>query len=202
MVEVVSAVAAHPEPLHDPPRADVGRYGERHYLVEAEVDKARLERRPARLGRDSPAPERAIEAPADLDCGREMLLERRLGEPHEADERLLADYLDCPEPIAEPLEVGRDPIDERVGSITIEWRREMLHDERIGVQHGKRLAIGLAPPAQDKALRPDLAELHGLSLEQGDGLCGKSLGAPGESEPIGRRRPNVDAFGVDAQRTR
>jgi hypothetical protein len=76
MVEIARRVAVHANPLHHPPRAFIGRHGERDDLIETRLFEPEPQRGCPGLGRVAVAPRIVREPPADLDRRREVRLER------------------------------------------------------------------------------------------------------------------------------
>src|SRR5215467_9231867 len=106
MVEVARLVAAHSEPLHDPPRRLVQSRGEGDDPIEPELLEAVRERSAAGLRRVTAAPVLARQPPAHLDGRREVRLEARPCQADEANETRAAGDLDCPQAPAFRLDLA------------------------------------------------------------------------------------------------
>ena len=97
------AEALHAEPLHDAPRALVGRDGEREDLLGRQIFEAEAQRLARAFRGQAHAPEVPRQSPANLDAGREVGVEDR---PRQADH---ADALAGGSPLrAEEAEAERE----------------------------------------------------------------------------------------------
>src|SRR5579862_2327124 len=117
MLEIVSRISGHSEPLHHPPRRLVERRRERDDLVQVELRESVFECGLTGLGRVAVPPVLAREPPADLDRRREVRLEARTREADEADEARAAGNLDGPQTPALLLEVPTDVLRECVARV-------------------------------------------------------------------------------------
>src|SRR4029453_10694167 len=104
-----------------------------------------------------PPPEFHGETPAHFHARREVRLEGRNRETNEPDERDLAANLDGPQPEAVLLEMRLDSSDHHIALFMGQHTREVFHDLRVGVEPGKREAIGLDPAPQQKTICLNLA---------------------------------------------
>jgi hypothetical protein len=78
---------AHAEALHNVTRTPIFLRGERDDLRQTETTECVIQRGRRGFGRVSAPPILAGETPADLDVGREMRVEARLGQANVADKR-------------------------------------------------------------------------------------------------------------------
>src|SRR5215471_705413 len=121
-----------------------------------------LQRALGSFGRISRAPVAGCDPPADLDARREMRLECRHRETDHS--RKWSHPLDFQGPETEsPL--APVSIDARRQGITLlagKPAREELHHLRVGIELGKRGAVGRLPSPETQPARPDLVNQVGL----------------------------------------
>src|SRR3954468_25081320 len=161
VVEIVGRIVRHPDPAHDRAGAYVGRRGERDELLGTQLAERVGGARERRLGRVPLSPVVGREPPADLDAGREMRVEGRHDQPDEADERRDSRHLDGPGAEAVTREVPLRAPRQSVALPSRERRGEVLHDARIRVHRGERLAILGSPLPQQEARRTQKRRAHG-----------------------------------------
>ena len=148
MVEIVSLIPRHPQLLHHAPRARIRWNRHRHHFLQCQLLEPVPEALARPFGRQSPIPERPVQAPADLHARGEMRVERRPSHADEAGElaRVLQFRGIHAKPVA--LHVRLDAIGQCVAFLWGQTSREELHHARVGIQAAERLAIGVAPPPQ------------------------------------------------------
>jgi hypothetical protein len=95
----------------------------------------------------------AREPPADLDARREVRVELGFGEADEPDERRAAHDLDRPEAPAAQVEQQALVLDQRVALLAAQELREVAHHLRAQRHCCERLAVRVAPPPQEQAVR-------------------------------------------------
>lgn len=88
---------------------------------------------------------------------RELGLEGRDIETHEANEGRAVDDLDRPEAPPSLVEHTALGVDEFVGLTPRQRRQEVLHHFGIGIHLSPRASIGVAPLTQEKALGAELS---------------------------------------------
>ena len=91
------------------------------------------------------------DAPANLNAGRKMRLERGNGKPDKADKPARRPQFGGEQPKSAPLDISLDPIRHCVAFFRRENAREVLHHAGIGVQARKGLAVRGSPFAEDEA---------------------------------------------------
>src|SRR5687767_9754345 len=97
MVEILRWIVCHAEPLHDLAGPPIGRHGIGDDLVELQGVEAEGQRGAGALRCVTVTPVAGREAPADLHAGREVRLEGRNHQAHEARERRDPGYFYGPE---------------------------------------------------------------------------------------------------------
>ena len=150
MVKVVGRVVAHPELLHDPLGAQVGRRREGHELLETQRAEGVSEYRTRSFGGEAAAPVRARQPPPDLDRRRERRLERHRVEADETDEGARRVVLDCPQAPSAPLEGSDDAVGEGIALHLRQRAREVLHHLGVGVECRERCQVAFAPAAKQE----------------------------------------------------
>jgi hypothetical protein len=98
MIEVAVRIVHHPEPLHHGSRAAVFRHREGNHLGQTQPLERESQALEAGFRGEAVAPARPLEAPADLHARREVGLERRSAQAHEANECPACAQLQCPQP--------------------------------------------------------------------------------------------------------
>jgi hypothetical protein len=151
MIEL--ARSHHSDSLHDAFGGKVRRGREADDLLQPQLLKAVPQRRFGCLGRIAIAPSRTCKSPADLDCRKEVRLERRDREPGEPYEASLG--LDRPQAPASLSKTILDAVGEGVALLPTERGRKMLHDYWISIERRKWLAIAIDPAPQQKSLGTD-----------------------------------------------
>ena len=156
MIEVVSRIVRHANPLHDTSRSDIAGHGKRHDLFKLQGLKAKLQRGTRTLCGIPPAPIVGCKAPSNLDARREGRLKVWNRQADKSSKRRHAPNLDGPETKAMLIEVCFYPQCERVTFHTPQDPRQLLHHARIAIQRRKRRAIGTTPSPQTKTGRFEL----------------------------------------------
>jgi hypothetical protein len=151
MVESAGKVADHAKPLHQPPRAPVGRGGDRDDLGEAEAREPVLDHRPRRLERDAAPPKPAREAPGNLNRRGEMRRPGDAVEPDHPGKFRLARHFDDPLAIAVLAPKVARPGHPFVAPGAVEGAEQQFRDLGIGRHRGEGVGILVAPLAQQEA---------------------------------------------------
>ena len=151
IVEILSRIAAHPEPFHYGARTDVRRGCVSDDFRERESPKPVAKRQSGRLRRITVSPMLIGEAPADLHAGREMRAQSRIRQSGEADKTGDAGNLDRLQPKSVFAKMLLDAVNHRVALGTVEAAAEEFHHPRIGIHGGKRFPIRLTPSTQAHA---------------------------------------------------
>ena len=150
----------HPDPLHDPPRPLVHGRGKGHNLVDAESFEPVGEHNSCAFGGIPVSPKLLGEAPADLDCRREVRFEGRLPQPDVASEQRRLGYLHRPEAEALLFKRRFGPIDECIALLEGEGRGKVLHHHRIRVECSERDAVGVGPSMESQPVGPQFTWSH------------------------------------------
>jgi len=150
MVEVVGRVVAHPQLLHDPLGAQVGRRREGHELLETQRAEGVSEYRTRSFGGQPLTPVVPRQPPPDLDRRRERRLERHRVEADETDVGTGRIEFDCQQAPSAPLEAGADPVGEAIALRAGERAREVLHHLGVGVERCERCQVAIAPAAKQE----------------------------------------------------
>ncbi len=145
MVEILDRVAAHAKPFHDRARTVVGHSSERYDLRERERSKAVVKRQSRSLRRITASPVLECQTPAYFYAGCERGGESWNRQSGESDAACYIRDLDCPQAEIVLAEMFLDALDHCVAFGATEATWEELHNARIGIHCGKRVAILLAP---------------------------------------------------------
>src|SRR5215469_17377830 len=148
MIEIVFGRPGHPEALHDPARAPIGRSRQRDDLLEAELLETIIERRLGCLGSVALAPIGPRESPSNLDCRREVSLIGDRFETDDADEARLARELG--DPLAKAMLLPMSTLATHPAG----QRQEVLYDDGIGGKLGEGRIILIAPLPQQQPGSP------------------------------------------------
>ena len=116
MVEVISGMMRHAEPLHHSTGREIAPARQRHDFTQAQLAEAERQHRVCPLSSVSPAPILPAKSPSHLDAGREVRLEPGSRQPDEAGKRSHADGFHGPETPTVLLDVGLDALRQRVAS--------------------------------------------------------------------------------------
>jgi hypothetical protein len=112
------------------------------------------------LCRETSTPIGVVEPPADLNSGHEMGLELRHRQTDETNEWSIVRRFNRPEPITDLIELSFNPVHDRIGFLSAEYFWKVLHNDRIGVEIGERLSIGLPPAPQEKPCGAKVQYIH------------------------------------------
>jgi len=146
MLEVTQRVT-QPEALHDSTRTQVPQGRERHYFGEADPIERHLQDSATSLRREATAPASLGQAPTNFYARRERKHSARNGESDEADELAGLERLYRPVAPALRSELRLPQFNARIARLARQEGWKELHDGRISVHRGKRLAIRFAPLA-------------------------------------------------------
>lgn len=151
MIEVVSRIVRHANPLHDTSGSNIAGHGKRHDLFKLQGLKAKLQRGTRTLCGIPAAPIVGCKAPSNLDARREGRLKVWNRQADKSSKRRNAPNLDGPETKAMLIEVSFYPQCERVTFHTPQDPGQVRHHARIAIERREWLTIGRVPPPQAKA---------------------------------------------------
>jgi hypothetical protein len=168
MIEIVFGRSSHPEAIHDPSRAPIGRSRQRDDLVEAKLLETIIERRLSCLGSVALAPIGPRESPSDLHCRREVSLIGDRFETDGADEARLARKL------GDPLAKAMFLLMSTLATHPAGQRQQVFHDDGIGGQLGEGRIILIAPLPQQQPGSPQ-EDGHGYFFLPSPPNCDRNI---------------------------
>ena len=114
MIEILLGAVRHAELLHHATRSQIGRYGERHDLIEIERLKAKIQSGLCSLGCKPLPPEFRCQSPSYFDARSKRCFPRRSAKANETDERCTTRNFDRPKTEPVRFKVFLDSLNRRV----------------------------------------------------------------------------------------